>query len=886
MISNPTKISTPAGAGGGGGGVACVSSDLNPLSPDLSGVGKSCLLLRFSDGSFTTSFITTIGIDFKIRTIELDGKRIKLQIWDTAGQERFRTITTAYYRGAMGILLVYDVTDESSFNNIRNWIRNIEQHASDNVNKILVGNKADMDESKRAVPTSKGQALADEYGIKFFETSAKTNLNVEEVFFSIARDIKQRLADTDSRAEILLLNDCSHRQSKLTNRIRQGVLPKPHKNHLVAGLKRPRKSRFEMVNFSKATISMIHPLAGKKEKLILVGEVSNCDAGFDISNARDDFGVVLRDSFASGSISIHLLFFPHSIPQTIFQRPAGGGCRGGDGVVSLDLNPLFPHLSGVGKSCLLLRFSDGSFTTSFITTIGIDFKIRTIELDGKRIKLQIWDTAGQERFRTITTAYYRGAMGILLVYDVTDESSFNNIRNWIRNIEQHASDNVNKILVGNKADMDESKRAVPTSKGQALADEYGIKFFETSAKTNLNVEEVFFSIARDIKQRLADTDSRVESLIYVLLLNGCSHRQSKLTNRTRQGVLPKPRQNHLVVGLKTAKQIAIQNGLGVKGMDVLSKAALNQGMSNYVLVVYRHAVATIIIAPFAIFLDKPVIDQNLYFMGMKYTTATFAAAMTNILPAITFVLACILGLEKLNIKSIRTQAKVVGTVATVAGAMVMTLMKGPILHLFWTKATTSGGHHGEGGGGISLANSIKGSLMITIGCFSWACFMVLQAITLKTYPAELSLTAWICLLGTLEGTAVALVMERGNSSGVVCSGLAYYIQGIIMKDRGPVFVTAFSPLCMVIVAILGAFILAEQMFLGRVIGAAIIIIGLYLVVWGKSKDYKSTTKETLIDDQKQISSEIICSGKDNSHNLQIITISKSEEGTEQTITTK
>ncbi|XP_075521952.1 ras-related protein RAB1BV-like isoform X2 [Primulina tabacum] len=83
--------------------------------------------------------------------------------------------------------------------------------------------------------------------------------------------------------------------------------------------------------------------------------------------------------------------------------------------------------SGVGKSCLLLRFSDGSFTTSFITTIGIDFKIRTVELDGKRIKLQIWDTAGQERFRTITTAYYRGAMGILLVYDVTDESSFNNV---------------------------------------------------------------------------------------------------------------------------------------------------------------------------------------------------------------------------------------------------------------------------------------------------------------------------------------------------------------------------------------------------------------------------------------------------------------------------
>jgi Ras-related protein Rab-8A len=93
---------------------------------------------------FVVAVMCACSIDFKIKTIELDGKRIKLQIWDTAGQERFRTITTAYYRGAMGILLVYDVTDEQSFQNIRNWIRNIEQHAADNVDKILVGNKCDM----------------------------------------------------------------------------------------------------------------------------------------------------------------------------------------------------------------------------------------------------------------------------------------------------------------------------------------------------------------------------------------------------------------------------------------------------------------------------------------------------------------------------------------------------------------------------------------------------------------------------------------------------------------------------------------------------------------------------------------------------------------------
>ncbi|ADV21151.1 GTP-binding protein ypt2 [Cryptococcus gattii Ru294] len=160
--------------------------------------------------------------------------------------------------------------------------------------------------------------------------------------------------------------------------------------------------------------------------------------------------------------------------------------------------------SGVGKSCLLLRFCEDSWTPSFITTIGIDFKIRTIELDGKRIKLQIWDTAGQERFRTITTAYYRGAMGILLVYDVTDEKSFNNIRTWLSNIEQHASPGVNKILIGNKCDWEE-KRSVTIEQGRALADEFGLRFLETSAKANEGVEEAFFTLARDIKTRLIDS---------------------------------------------------------------------------------------------------------------------------------------------------------------------------------------------------------------------------------------------------------------------------------------------------------------------------------------------------------------------------------------------
>ncbi|XP_038640261.1 ras-related protein Rab-8B-like isoform X1 [Scyliorhinus canicula] len=145
--------------------------------------------------------------------------------------------------------------------------------------------------------------------------------------------------------------------------------------------------------------------------------------------------------------------------------------------------------SGVGKTCLLFRFCDDAFTTTFISTIGIDFKIKTVEFDGKKIKLQIWDTAGHERFRTITSAYYRGAMGIMLVYDITQAKSFDNVKNWIRDIEEHASTDVERMILGNKCDVNE-KRQVPKEQGEKLAIDYGIKFLETSAKSSINVEEV------------------------------------------------------------------------------------------------------------------------------------------------------------------------------------------------------------------------------------------------------------------------------------------------------------------------------------------------------------------------------------------------------------
>jgi len=158
--------------------------------------------------------------------------------------------------------------------------------------------------------------------------------------------------------------------------------------------------------------------------------------------------------------------------------------------------------SGVGKSCLLLRFADDTYTESYISTIGVDFKIRTIELDGKTIKLQIWDTAGQERFRTITSSYYRGAHGIIIVYDVTDMESFNNVKMWLSEIDKYATDNVNKLLVGNKCDL-VVKKVVDFNTAKDFADSHSIQFLETSAKNSTGVESAFLTMAGEIKRRIA-----------------------------------------------------------------------------------------------------------------------------------------------------------------------------------------------------------------------------------------------------------------------------------------------------------------------------------------------------------------------------------------------
>ena len=151
--------------------------------------------------------------------------------------------------------------------------------------------------------------------------------------------------------------------------------------------------------------------------------------------------------------------------------------------------------SDVGKSSMLLRFVDSVWNDAFTPTIGVDFKVKTLEINNKRVKMQIWDTAGQERFRTVVSTYFKGAHGILLLYDVTNKDSFKNLENWLIEIEKNSNQKVLKILIGNKCDLTED-REITTEEGQTFANRNGMEFMETSAKMNTNVSEAFTTLGK------------------------------------------------------------------------------------------------------------------------------------------------------------------------------------------------------------------------------------------------------------------------------------------------------------------------------------------------------------------------------------------------------
>jgi len=159
--------------------------------------------------------------------------------------------------------------------------------------------------------------------------------------------------------------------------------------------------------------------------------------------------------------------------------------------------------TGVGKSCMLLQFTDKRFQPVHDLTIGVEFGARLVNIDHNQIKLQIWDTAGQESFRSITRSYYRDAAGALLVYDITRRESFNHLTRWLEEARQNGNPNMTIMLIGNKCDL-EHRRAVSTKEGELFAQENGLIFLETSAKTAANVEAAFIKTAENIHEKIKE----------------------------------------------------------------------------------------------------------------------------------------------------------------------------------------------------------------------------------------------------------------------------------------------------------------------------------------------------------------------------------------------
>lgn len=186
--------------------------------------------------------------------------------------------------------------------------------------------------------------------------------------------------------------------------------------------------------------------------------------------------------------------------------------------------------SGVGKSSLLLRFADGVYVDNQSATIGVDFKIKTLEIGGKVVKLQIWDTAGQERFRTITSSYYRGAHGIILVYDITSKESFSNLRQWISEVDKNAKKDAKKILVGNKYDL---KRDVTIQAAEDLARSLHVSLIETSAKDATNVENVFITICTQL-MNTSDSEEEIDNNDPVARANAKNVNLVDLNNNSKQ----------------------------------------------------------------------------------------------------------------------------------------------------------------------------------------------------------------------------------------------------------------------------------------------------------------------------------------------------------------
>ncbi|KAG5407352.1 hypothetical protein IGI04_013471 [Brassica rapa subsp. trilocularis] len=322
----------------------------------------------------------------------------------------------------------------------------------------------------------------------------------------------------------------------------------------------------------------------------------------------------------------------------------------------------------------------------------------------------------------------------------------------------------------------------------------------------------------------------------------------------------------------------------VVGVILTSEATLVNGTSPRVFILYRQAFATIFIFPFILFtrgrsklsnldlrsfslifmasLVGITLYQNLYFEGIYLASSSMGSAMGNIIPAFTFLISFLAGYEKVNFRNTRGLAKILGTVICVVGAVSMTLIRGPkILNSEFSLPIAK-----------SLLGDIKdqnlwlfGCLLVFVSTLCWSFSLIIQVPISAYYPDHLSLSAWMCLFSTIQCAIVTFFLEKDPNAwilhsyselatclyaGVVTSALSTTVQAWVISKRGPLFSAMFNPLCTVIVTILASMFLQEEMFTGGLIGGLFVIMGLYMVLWGKAKDVDVMIIQEQIDNNK------------------------------------
>ncbi|XP_076937257.1 WAT1-related protein At1g25270-like [Bidens hawaiensis] len=321
--------------------------------------------------------------------------------------------------------------------------------------------------------------------------------------------------------------------------------------------------------------------------------------------------------------------------------------------------------------------------------------------------------------------------------------------------------------------------------------------------------------------------------------------------------------------------VAVQ--MAFAGVNVLYKLAANDGMILPILVAYRFIFSTAFIVPLALFVERKKrpnltwmillqafccglfggsLAQNLYVKALSLTSATFAAATTNLIPAITFLLAVCFGMERLGWKTSSGAAKIMGTAFGVGGAMLLTFYKGVDLNLWKTNVNLLHGQH-HSSHVQNSSNMVVGSLLAIGSCISYFIWLIIQTNMVKRYPCPYSVTALTSTMGAIQAVVFGLCTERNWAdwklgwnirlltvaySGMLASGLMFTFVACCVQMRGPLYVSAFNPLLLVLVAIAGSLVLNESLHLGSLLGAILIIFGLYAVLWGKGKEVKKVAQ--------------------------------------------